>query len=189
MLDLQFICDNKDAVAENCENRGVTVDLERLVELRESRNQLIAEGDQLRHRQKEVSNEIPKTKEAEPRNALIAQGRELREQISANEVRQKELDVELKKEQARIPNMTHPAAPVGRTEEDSKILRTWGEPTKFAFEPLDHVDLMEKHDLLDLEAGGESRGTGFIFSRTKPCSWKRLWCNTLCKNSGRQASR
>jgi seryl-tRNA synthetase len=167
MLDLQFICDNKDAVAANCENRGVAANLDRLVELREARNQLIVEGDNLRHQQKEVSAEIPKTKDAGQKQILIAQGKELREQIAANEANQKAVEVELKKEQGRIPNMTHPQAPVGRTEDDSQVVRTWGEPTKFDFEPLDHVALMEKHDLLDLEAGARVAGHGFYFLKNE----------------------
>ena len=114
MLDLQFICENPDAIAENCRNRGVVVNLDRLLELRDSRNRLIVEGDGLRHRQKELSAEMPKTKEAEKKQSLIAQGKELREQIAANEAGQKVIEAELRAEQARIPNLTHPDAPVGR---------------------------------------------------------------------------
>ncbi len=167
MLDLQFICENKEAVAENCRNRGVAVNLDRLIDLREARNQLIVEGDQLRHEQKELSNEIPKTKDADKKQALIVRGRELREQIAANEVAQKEYEVEVRIEQARIPNMTHPDAPVGRTEDDNKTLKTWGEVPKFDFEPLDHLDLAEKHDLIDLEAGARVAGHGFYFLKNE----------------------
>ena len=174
MLDLQYICENKAAVAENCKNRGALVDLDRVIELRDVRNQLIQEGDNLRHRQKEVSAGIPKTKDADEKQSLIAQGKELREQISVLEARQKDVEAELHKEQARIPNMTHPDAPVGQSEEDSKVLRTWGEkpagafpPNQFDFEPLDHVALMEKHDLLDLEAGARVAGHGFYFLKNE----------------------
>jgi seryl-tRNA synthetase len=166
MLDLQYIYENKDLVAKNCADRGVAVNLERLLELRESRNQSIVEGDNLRHRQKEVSQEIPKTKDKDQRDALIAQGKELREKIAANEAGQKVIETELRKEQARVPNMTHPDAPIGG-EADSKTLRTWGEPPKFDFKPLDHVDLMEKHDLLDLEAGARVAGHGFYFLKNE----------------------
>lgn len=167
MLDLQYICENQETVAENCKNRGIKVNLDRVVELRDSRNQLIQEGDSLRHRQKEISSEIPKTKDNEQKQALIAQGKELREKIGANEAKQKEIEAELKTEQARIPNLSHPDVPVGPSEEDSKVLRTWGEKPKFDFEPLDHVDLMEKHDLLDLEAGARVAGHGFYFLKNE----------------------
>ncbi len=167
MLDLQYICDNKDAVAENCKNRGVQVNLDRVLELRDSRNQLIQEGDQLRHDQKAISAEIPQTKDTEQKQSLIAKGKELREQISVNEAKQKEIAQELHVEQAQIPNMTHPSAPVGGTEDDSKTLRTWGEVPKFDFPALDHVALMEKHDLLDLEAGARVAGHGFYFLKNE----------------------
>ncbi len=45
MLDLQYICDNLEAVATNCQNRGVSVDLARLAELRDARASHITEID------------------------------------------------------------------------------------------------------------------------------------------------
>jgi len=39
--------------------------------------------------------------------------------------------------------MSHPAAPVGTTAEDNKVLRRWGEPRKFEFPVKDHVALGE----------------------------------------------
>ena len=53
MLDLQYILDNRDAVAQNCEDRGVTVDLDRLITLTDERKKLITHGDKLRHEQKQ----------------------------------------------------------------------------------------------------------------------------------------
>lgn len=166
MLDLAFICDNKDAVAENCRNRGVDVDLDKLIQLRDRRSELIQQGDQLRHDQKETSSQIPKAA-ADEKQALIARGKELREQVNENEAEQKQVEAELRAEQSRIPNMTHPDAPVGALEEDSVTLRTWGEIPKFDFEPLDHVALAEKHDLVDLEAGSRVAGHGFYFLKNE----------------------
>ena len=42
MLDLQYICDNLEAVAANCSARGVDVDIAAIVRLREDRNSRIA---------------------------------------------------------------------------------------------------------------------------------------------------
>ena len=162
MLDLQFICDNRDAVAENCRNRGVEIDLDTLVRLRDERSRLISEGDTLRHEQKETSAKIPKAAPDE-KQQLIARGRELRERIGANEDELARVEQAVRAEQVRIPNLTHPDAPVGRTEGDSRVLRTWGEIPKFEFPPLDHVSLAEKHGLLDLEAGSRVAGHGFYY--------------------------
>lgn len=167
MLDLQFILENQDAVAQNCENRGVTIDLSRLVTLTEQRKKLIAEGDELRHAQKQTSAGIPKAADQEERQKLIDKGKELRGQISEVEAKQKEVETELRDVQAEIPNMTHPDAPVGKTEKESAVVRTWGEKPNFDFEPLDHVALAEKHDLIDFEAGGRVAGHGFYYLKNE----------------------
>ena len=166
MLDLQFIYDNLDAVAANCRNRGVTIDLEQLKPLRDQRNALITETDEARRKSKDVSSQIPKA-DATTRPALVEQGRQLRESIAVLEERQKEVEASLLTIQAAIPNMTHPDAPVGRLESESRVARTWGTPPQFDFTPLDHVTLCEKHQLFDLEAGARVAGHGFYFLKNE----------------------
>ncbi|HLQ45969.1 MAG TPA: serine--tRNA ligase, partial [Planctomycetaceae bacterium] len=70
MLDLQFVCENLEAVKTNCRHRGVAIDLSRLTALRELRSKLIVEGDNLRRGQKELSAQIPKTKDADEKQTL-----------------------------------------------------------------------------------------------------------------------
>lgn len=161
MLDLQFICDHSDEVKTNCEARGVKVDVDAVVQFREDRNKLIAEGDELRRQQKEASSKIPKAS-AEERPSLIDLGKKLREQISAIEAKQKEVDTQLRDQQSLIPNMTHPDAPIGG-EEDASEIRLVGDLPKFDFEPLDHVDIAAKLDLIDFEAGSRVAGHGFYY--------------------------
>jgi len=162
MLDLQFILENKDAVAENCRNRCVTVDLEKLFELAEQRRALITRTDQLRHEQKDTSAKIPKAA-ADEKQQYITRGKELREQISEIETRLKTVQADLTTEQTRIPNMTHPDAPIGSDDTQFKIMKQVGEIPQFDFQPLDHVDLCERHDLLDLESGAKVAGHGFYY--------------------------
>jgi seryl-tRNA synthetase len=161
MLDLQFICDNKELIEQNCEARGVRVDVGSVITLREKRNSLISSGDDLRRQQKETSAQIPKAS-AEDRPALIERGKSLREQVSAIESEQKEVDDQLRDVQAQIPNMTHPDAPIGG-EDDATEIRTWGEKPQFSFKALDHVDIAEKLDLIDFEAGSRVAGHGFYY--------------------------
>ncbi len=167
MLDLQYICDHVDDVAENCRNRGVAVDLAAFLELRNLRGELISQVDALRREQNELSPQIPKEKDAQKKQELIARGKELRQLVTQKETDLKDTETALRNEQAKIPNMTHPAAPVGRLAEDNKVVRTWGTRRAFDFKPLDHVALAEKHDLLDLEAGARVTGHGFYFLKNE----------------------
>ncbi len=163
MLDLQFICENHALVAENCRNRGVAIDIESLLEGRKRRSDVIAHVESIRREQNELSSQIPKEKDAAVKQQLIARGKELRQSVGETESQLKEIEVELLEVQKRIPNLTHPAAPVGRLDTDNKVARTWGEPAKFSFQPLDHVALADKHDLIDLEGGARVAGHGFYF--------------------------
>ncbi|MCA9033791.1 MAG: serine--tRNA ligase [Planctomycetaceae bacterium] len=161
MLDLQFICDHRDEVEQNCQNRGVQVDIASIVRLRDERSSLITHGDELRRQQKELSAQIPKAS-AEERPALIEKGKQLREQVASAEEKQKLVEEQLRSEQSRVPNMTHPDAPLGG-EDDARELRIVGSKPEFDFKPLDHFDLAAKLDLIDFEAGARVAGHGFYY--------------------------
>jgi seryl-tRNA synthetase len=167
MLDLQFVCDHLDAIATNCSQRGVTVDLPRLKALRDQRNQFIASVDAVRHHQKEVSAQIPKAADAATKQQLVEQGRQLREQVAQQEVELKQIEADLLALQMQVPNLTHPDAPIGPDESHSKTVRTWGQVPSFGFTPLDHVALCEKHQLFDLDAGARVAGHGFYFLKNE----------------------
>ncbi len=166
MLDLQFVCENLDAVRANCQHRHVEVDLTRLLGLRELRSELITTRDGDRQRQNEIAQAIPKEKSPEARQALIEQGKTLKQTVPAVEEKLKVVEADIRAALMTIPNLTHPDAPRGG-EADSKTVRSWGAIPQFDFKPLDHVALAEKHDLIDLEAGARVTGSGFYFLKNE----------------------
>ncbi len=167
MLDLQYICDNLEPVAENCRNRGVEVDLDRIVALRGRRSELITSGDELRREQKATSSQIPTAESDEAKQALIARGRELREQLQGLDGELAEVEADLRSGQSRIPNMTHPDAPIALGDDGHVELRRWGDVPEFDFEPRDHVAISEAHNLIDFEAGSRVAGHGFYFLKNE----------------------
>ena len=167
MLDLQYICDNLEPVAENCRNRGVEVDLDRIVALRGRRSELITSGDELRREQKATSSQIPTAESDAAKQALIARGRELREQLQGLDGELAEVEADLRSGQSRIPNMPHPAAPLALGDDGHVELRRWGDVPEFDFEPRDHVAISEAHNLIDFEAGSRVAGHGFYFLKNE----------------------
>lgn len=161
MLDLQFICDHRDEVVENCKKRGVQADVDAVIRLRDQRNALIVRGDEIRRQQKDVSARIPKAT-ADERPALIEQGKVLRDEVSAIDEQLRVVEEQLRSEQARIPNLTHPEAPIGG-EADAREIRVWGRRPEFSFPVKDHVELAAGLDLIDFEAGARVAGSGFYF--------------------------
>jgi len=167
MLDLNFLCENAALVEQNCRNRGAAADIPRIVALRQRRGELIAAGDALRHESKSVAADIPKTKDPVQRQQLVERGRSLKAEIAESEKLVRDVEDELRAAMLLVPNMTHPDAPVGGTEADNKVVRTWGAVPEFDFTPLDHVALAEKHDLIDLEGGARVTGHGFYFLKNE----------------------
>jgi seryl-tRNA synthetase len=64
---------------------------------------------------------------------------------------------------ASLPNLPDPEAPDGMTEEDAQVLRAVGEPPEFDFEPLDHLELGERHGWIEMEAAAEASGSRFAY--------------------------
>jgi seryl-tRNA synthetase len=163
MLDRKFILENADLVRENCTNRGVTVDVARLVELETSRRETLARVQQLNTQANAESKKIGKAS-PEEREALKESARDLNAQKKAAQAEHDQLDAEVLDFQRMIPNLSHPDAPIGKDDKDNlEISKGVHQPRAFDFKPLDHVELGEKHDLIDFAAGARVAGNGFYF--------------------------
>ncbi len=168
MLDRKFILENTELVKTNCKNRGVAVDVDALVALEKLRKERQTEVEKLNADANAVSKMIGQMKTPEEKEAKKEEGRLLRErknvvQSEVDEI-EKKLDVILR----GIPNLSHPDAPIG-ADDQANLQRFLGKtpiPT-FDFEPLDHVQLAEKLDLIDFEAGARVAGAGFYFLKNE----------------------
>lgn len=167
MLDLKFIRDHLDEVRQNCANRNVKVDLDRFLALESGRREAIGALEELRRRQNDTAAAMKGKLDPAQREALIAQGRELKQQAQEAEERERTAEAELQELARQIPNMTHPAAPVAATEEGNREVRRVGEPTRFGFKALDHVQLGEKLDLIDFDAGAKVAGQKFYYLKNE----------------------
>lgn len=167
MLDLKFVLNNVDAVKKNCVDRNVPADviedLEKVVALETQRRELLQEVEAVRKRQNEVAQATGKEKDPESRAALIAEGKQLKQRVADREDSLRLLEEEVKARLARVPNMTHPEAPIGRDEEANRELRRVGTPRAFDFPVRDHVEIGKALDLIDFEAGSKVSGSGFYF--------------------------
>jgi seryl-tRNA synthetase len=167
MLDAQFIREHLDEVKANCRNRNVKADVDRVVQLDDERKRLIQETQTIQQRQNEIAKLTKGARDAEQRQSLIQEGKSLKDQVSGKEKQVKQVEADLRAALVAIPNMSHPAAPVGTTAEDNKVIRTWGEPRRFDFPVRDHVAIAEALDLVDFEAGSSVAGPKFYFLKNE----------------------
>jgi seryl-tRNA synthetase len=167
MLDLKYVLANVEAVKQNCRNRNVAGDilddLDRLVGLEEERKGFLKHVEFLRQRQNQVAQAVSKEKDPENRSLLVAEGKNLKTEVASNEDALRILEKQIHTLLSRVPNLTHPDAPVGATEDQNREVRRVGTPRTFAFPPKDHVEIGKALDLIDFESGGKVAGTGFYF--------------------------
>ncbi len=164
MLDRKYIVENAAAVKLNCANRGVTWDIDHLVALEEQRRARLLEVEELNRKANDIAKTIGKAKDEAERNARKEEGRQLRAAKDAAQAEHDRLDAEAREIQLHIPNMTHPAAPVGGGDHANvEVKRGKTDVRRLTFTPLDHVQLGEKLDLFDFEAGARTTGHGFYF--------------------------
>jgi seryl-tRNA synthetase len=164
MLDRKFILDNIELVKKNCENRGVRAEVDQFVALEEKRKKLQTQVEELNRQANQVSKSIGQAKDPAEREARKEEGRKLREQTQAAQAEVDALGVESEKLQRRIPNLSHPDAPIGVDDKANLEVDRGKTPIpEFDFQPLDHVELMKRLDMVDFEAGAQVAGHGFYF--------------------------
>jgi seryl-tRNA synthetase len=64
---------------------------------------------------------------------------------------------------ARIPNLPDPTAADGMDEDDAQLVRAWGEPPAFSFEPRDHLELGSPRGWVDMARGARLSGSRFAY--------------------------
>jgi seryl-tRNA synthetase len=165
MLDLKYIRENARAVEENCKNRGVEADVGLVVELADRRSGLIQELNDLKQRQNQMAKSIGRERDEEARERLIEESRVMKERLPSKEEELHEVEKRLRDEQSKIPNMTHPASPIGKDDTENVEIRRWGGIPDFPFKPRDHVELGDALGIIDFDAGAKTTGSKFYFLR------------------------
>ncbi|MDB5164792.1 MAG: serS [Candidatus Saccharibacteria bacterium] len=160
MLDIQYIRDNPEAVAEKSKQKGYEVDIPQLLGFDEERRALLTEVESLRQKRNELSSQM---KGGKPSEEQIVQGRELREKLNDQEHKLDAIEEEFLVLLLKVPNMPVDDVPVGATEEENVISKTVGEPTKFNFEPKNHAEIAEAKGWLDKERAGKVTGSRFAY--------------------------
>jgi seryl-tRNA synthetase len=97
-----------------------------------------------------------------PKPAQLKSLQQTKQTLTKLEEQLGKIDEEFEDQIQRIPNLIAPNTPEGG-EEANREERSWGEHTKFDFEPKDHVTLAEAHGWLDFERGAKVAGSKFYY--------------------------
>jgi len=161
MLDIKLIRERPDEVKRGLATVGVAPEqVDGVLAADARRRALITEVEQMRARRAETSKTVGKLPPDE-RERVVGEMRALGDRIAA--VEQQVADAERAFEAAmlELPNLPHPAVPVGPDESANVILREVGEAPHFDFTPRPHWELGPELGIIDFERGVKVSGSRF----------------------------
>lgn len=169
MLDIKFLRTNPDVVKENIKKKFQDEKLplvDKVIELDAEYRAAKGRGDELRALRNSVSKEI---------GGLMAQGKrdeaevvkqkvkDMADELNALQVKEAELEEEIKKIMLVIPNIIDPSVPIGKDDSENVEIQRYGEPVTPDFEVPYHVDIMENLNGIDLDSARKTSGNGFYY--------------------------
>jgi seryl-tRNA synthetase len=168
-VDLRFVKDNADLVAKNAADRAVVVDVPRVLNLYDRARQLKRDVEELRRRRNRIAD-VMKSAGSMSKDELarcVADGKQMRDAVSAADDSLHVVERALEEESSKLPNLSHPDAPVG-PEENAVVLRFVGQKRDFAADgltPIDHLETARALDMVDFESASRVCGSKFYFLR------------------------
>jgi seryl-tRNA synthetase len=161
MLALNFIRENPDLVRQGALRKGEPAPIDEILELDQEHRQLLGEEEAARG-------------EMNARSANLAPGQlesvraelgQLKGRIQKLQEDRRALQDQLSELLLLVPNPPHESVPEGSSDEDNVVVRTWGEPPKFAFLPKPHYELGEALGIFDFERAVKISGSRFALLR------------------------
>jgi seryl-tRNA synthetase len=165
MLDIAFIRENPQVVKDSVAHKNLSVDVDRLLSLDGSRMSILQEIQDLRQKRNEFADKMKQiaTLSEEEKQETISAGKALKEELTAVEAKFKVIDEEFMSLMLALPSIPSEDTPIGKTEDENVVVRTWGEKPQFDFEPKEHWELGEALDLIDTKTAAEISGSRFAY--------------------------
>ena len=105
------------------------------------------QSEQLKARRNELSQQVGSLKKNGQHDAAAAvmeETRSLKNQLDSLDSSASALDEEMKQALARIPNLVRDEVPVGRSEAENVVVKSWGKIPEFDFAAKPHWELGEQ---------------------------------------------
>lgn len=167
MLDRKIFRDQPEVVRENLRRRrkAERVDaVDRMIALDERARSLGTSADDLRRRSKQASGEIGRLmRSGGDVSALKDEVGRINTELAGIQTELAAAESERDDLELAFENILLPQVENGAGDADNVVLRTWGEPREFGFEPVAHDDLGERLGILDFARAAKVSGARFTF--------------------------
>ena len=156
-------------------NRGANIDvLEKIMQLATRRKETLTQAETEKARQNKLSAEVGQLKRTgQDASEILKEVEQLKSQVKELEARATAADEEVQSLLLTIPNKPHSSVPIGKSEHDNKVVKTFGEPIKFTFKAKEHFEIGEKLNIIDFDRAGKTTGARFSFLKGAAAQMER----------------
>lgn len=161
MLALSFIRDNSELVRQGALRKGEPAPVAEILDLDRRHRDLLAEEEAARAEMNSRSAHLTRDQLDSARADLVR----LKARIQQIGEQRRELQEQLDQLLLLVPNLPHESVPDGASDDDNLVVRIWGEPPKFDFQPKPHYELGEALGIFDFERAVKIAGTRFALLR------------------------
>ena len=152
MIDLKKVREHLEEYQTVLKKRNSNLNLDQILSLDDQRKELQQKIDALKFQQKELAAKQD-----------YEGAKSLKSQIQTAEEEYNKVAEELKGLQLQMPNFLHDSIPEGKDDSENVEIRRNGEIPQFDFPLQDHMTLMKKYDMIDVERGVKIAGARSYF--------------------------
>ena len=171
MHNLKEIRKNFDTFRKSIEKRFVDIDYDKLKDLDTKNRDFIHQREKLEKEKKKISKSKDKS--------LFEKSKMITSSIEEINKKQKIIKEDLEKILSNIPNIPHSDVPSGKSENDNKEVKKFGNIPKFDFDPKSHHQLGENLKMLDFDLATKTTGSRFVFVKDKLALLERALSNFM----------
>ena len=181
MHDIRWIKSNLEIFQTHMSNRGEFVDIKKILELDESRRQIIMDLQGLQKERNQRSKVVGQIEDKSGEEFKKAREGVQAINRKADNLREKEREIEEEFEDflSRIPNILDKEVPEGKDESSNKIVSEYGAPNEFDFEPKPHFELGEDLGMMDFEQTAKISGSRFVTLKGSLSAMERALANFM----------
>lgn len=155
MIDIKLIRENPEKVQKAAKNKNIDIDVNHILEIDKKHKELLLSVQKL-HEERNIA----------AKNKDIEKGKELKEKLEKKDHALKAVGEELKEWLFKIPNIPLETVPIGDVSKN-EIIKIVGRRSKFDFTPLDHLEIGERLDIIDVKRASKVSGTRFAYLKNE----------------------
>lgn len=182
MLTINLLREKKDFIVERLKVKNFDAEeiINKILFLDSSRREIQSKTDMMQAEMNRLSKEIGALMQGGKKNEAEAAKEKtysLKEEIKLLSDRLIPIEIDLKNEIVRLPNLPHESVTTGHGADDNINIREGGIIPGISENALPHWDLIKKYDIIDFDLGIKLTGAGFPVYKGKGAKLQRALIN------------